>query len=224
FTDTLPTWASNLWNNNIKPFFTESIPNFLSNLWSQITSFVTETIPSIASSIAGTVTGWFGSIKDWIGNIFESIKSSFSLGYSDATSEHAWGGIMNVPHVGMVAEDGPEAIIPLSPSKSARGFDLWMKAGQQLGVKPYADGGIVGETTAITADTATASATAGGNTFEINMEVNPTFRIEGNESMDEEAIVAIIKARIKDMVDGIADELAERLARTFANMPVKGSA
>lgn len=226
FTDTLPTWASNIWNNNIVPFFTETIPGFFSSVWESVKKLFTEAIPTLAANIWGAISGWFSSIGDWFGSVWESVKSSFGAGYSDAKGKHAWGGIMNSPHVGLVAEDGPEAIIPLSPSKSARGLDLWMKAGRHLGVTPYADGDIVGETsTPVTSDTATATTGGGGtNHFDIKLEVNPVFEIEGRDGMDEETIVAIIKARIKDMVDGIADELAERLARSFANMPVKGSA
>lgn len=221
FTDTLPTWVSNVWNNNIVPFFTQTIPNFFSSLWDSVTKFVTEAIPQWASNIWGKISGWFSDIGSWFSDLWGKVKGAFGAGYSDATGKHAWGGIMTSPHVGMVAEDGPEAIIPLSPSKGNRGFDLWMKTGQLLGVKPYADGGIVGD-----ADVPTASYTpseGGGNHFEINVEVNPEFVIEG-ENMDEETIVAIIKARIKEMVDDIGDELAERLARIFANMPVKGGA
>lgn len=55
--------------------------------------------------------------------------------------------------------------------------------------------------------------------------MSPQFIIEARESgIDEDTIVDIIKARIREMVDDISDELAERLARIFANMPVKGGA
>lgn len=223
FTDTLPTWVSNIWNNNIVPFFTESIPNFFSSLWNTVTGFVTETIPSWANSIKETVSGWFSSIKDWFGDVWGKVKGFFGQGYSDATGKHAWGGIMNSPHVGMVAEQGPEAIIPLSPSKNARGLDLWMKTGQLLGVKPYADGGIAGNTSTITAETTATG--SGGNHFDIKIELSPEFIIETkNSGADEESIIAILKAHIREMVDDIGDELAERLARIFANMPVKGCA
>ena len=61
--------------------------------------------------------------------------------------------------------------------------------------------------------------------FDIHLEMSPQFIIEARESgIDEETIVNIIKARIREMVDDIGDELAERLARIFANMPVKGGA
>lgn len=223
FTDTLPTWTSTIWNNNIIPFFTQTIPNFFSQVWDGVTKFFTESLPNFVSGIWNTISGWFSSIKDWFGDVWDKVKSFFGAGYSDATGKHAWGGIMNSPHVGMVAEDGPEAIIPLSPGKAARGFDLWMKAGRQLGVQPYADGGIVGnETTPITTGTATSG---GGNTVEVKVEVNPQFVIEARDAgFDGESLIAVIKAHIREMVDDIGDELAERLARIFANMPVKGVA
>ena len=44
---------------------------------------------------------------------------------------HATGGLFTSPHVGMVAEAGPEAIIPLDGSKRSR--DLWEKAGEVIG-------------------------------------------------------------------------------------------
>ena len=51
---------------------------------------------------------------------------------------------MTRPHLGLVAEDGAEAIIPLSGNRRERGLDLWERTGEMLGVKPYADGGIAG--------------------------------------------------------------------------------
>lgn len=224
FTETLPNWVSDIWNNNIVPFFTETIPNFFTQVWDAVSKFFTESIPQFASMIWGKISGWFSSITDWLGQVWEKVKSAFGAGYSDAKSsgKHAWGGIMNSPHMAMVAEDGAEAIIPLSPSKRARGLDLWQNAGELLGVQPYEEGGIVGNTT----DVSTATATGGGgNNVEIKVEVNPEFVIQAKDAgFDGEQLVALIKAHIREMVDDIGDELAERLARVFANMPVKGVA
>ena len=116
-----------------------------------------------------------------------------------------------------------ESIIPLSPSKRNRGIDLWEQTGQALGVRPYAEGGIVGETED-TEVPITPSGTGGVPTkVEVHLELSPQFVIEARESgMDENTIISIIKAHIKEMVDDISDELAERLARVFANMPVRG--
>jgi len=221
FTDTLPTWAADTWNNSIVPFFTESIPGFFSDIWNGVKKLFTEEIPRVATNIWDNVSGWFNSIGDWFDETWDKVKGFFGAGYKDATSKHAWGGIMTSPHVGMVAEDGPEAIIPLSPSKVGRGFDLWMKAGQLLGVKPYADGGIAGNVQDVPVDSHTGN--SGGHHFSINLTLNPEFIIEGG-NLDEESIIAIIKAKIHELVDDISDEMAERLARIFANMPVKGEA
>lgn len=45
--------------------------------------------------------------------------------------KHASGGILTAPHIGMVAEDGPEAVIPLR--KSVRSYDLYRQTGEILG-------------------------------------------------------------------------------------------
>lgn len=47
---------------------------------------------------------------------------------------HAQGGILTSPHLGLVAEAGPEAVIPLSKRMRSRGLALWQQAGQHLDV------------------------------------------------------------------------------------------
>lgn len=56
---------------------------------------------------------------------------------------YATGGLITQPHLGLVGEDGPEAIIPLSPSRRGRGLQLWQQAGKWLGVQLHAAGAIV---------------------------------------------------------------------------------
>lgn len=77
----------------------------------------------------------------------ESSKPTFSVPglYTAPTEIHADGGFMTRPHVGLVAEDGAESIIPLSPKRRSRGIALWQETGRRLGVMAYADGGIVGQ-------------------------------------------------------------------------------
>ena len=141
----------------------------------------------------------------------------------DGAPGHAWGGIMNSPHMAMVAEDGAEAIIPLSPSKRARGMDLWMAAGQMMGVQPYADGDIVGQTDSQSVSTSTAAyASRGENSFEISVNLSPEFVIQSGGNVDENGILALLHEHIREMADDISDELADNLAKIFANMPIKG--
>lgn len=219
FTVTIPNKWTEFWNG-VGNFFTESIPTWWGNLTSKVSEFFTVTIPNAWNSFWD---GLWSSVSGFFGGVWDKVTGAFGSGYSDAT-EHAWGGIMTKPHMGIVAEDGAESIIPLSPSKRGRGIDLWERTGQALGVRPYAEGGIVGEpedTAAIPLDTGSS----GGPRIDVHLEMSPQFVVEARESgLDEEGIVAIIKARIREMVDDISDELAERLARIFANMPVKGGA
>jgi hypothetical protein len=129
------------------------------------------------------------------------------------------------PHMGIVAEDGAEGIIPLSPSKRQRGLDLWQRTGELLGVRAYEDGGIVGDEPD-EIPVASATGRAGQNiTIKVEVKAEPKFTIEGSgDNTDENKVLAVLKAYIREMTDDIGDELAERLARIFANMPVKGGA
>ncbi len=54
------------------------------------------------------------------------------------TVGHAAGGIFNVPHVAIVAEEAPgEAIIPLAASRRADAIGIWMETGRRLGMEAY---------------------------------------------------------------------------------------
>ena len=140
FTVTLPTWASSTWNNNIVPFFTQTIPQFFRDLWSSVTGFFRETLPTIASSIWTSIKSFFTeTIPGFFSGLWSNITGSASAGYAAATGNvkpHAAGGIFASPHVGLVAEAGPESIIPLSAGRRSRSIDLWTQTGQMLGMKP----------------------------------------------------------------------------------------
>jgi SLT domain-containing protein len=49
-------------------------------------------------------------------------------------AKHAFGGILTQPHLGMVAEAGPEAIIPLSVNKRNRAMDVFEQTANILGI------------------------------------------------------------------------------------------
>ncbi|TDL58315.1 hypothetical protein E2R60_05015 [Paenibacillus dendritiformis] len=55
---------------------------------------------------------------------------------------YADGGIGTKPHMGIVAEKGPEAFIPLSPNKRGRALSLYDKVGKALGVRDYSTGNL----------------------------------------------------------------------------------
>lgn len=67
----------------------------------------------------------------------------------EGVPENANGGIYpGKPFLSWVAEDGPEAIIPLGSKRRQRGLQLWAEAGRQLGIMNNADGGIYGNASA----------------------------------------------------------------------------
>ena len=49
--------------------------------------------------------------------------------------KYAFGGILTRPHMGLVAEAGPEAIIPLTSRMRSRALGLWEETGRRLGVR-----------------------------------------------------------------------------------------
>lgn len=61
-----------------------------------------------------------------------SLHDSSSFEFDDV-SEHASGGIFGKAHFGVVAENGPESIIPLNGSREAK--LLWKRTGELLGLK-----------------------------------------------------------------------------------------
>lgn len=177
-----------------------------------------------------------------------------------SVTRHAVGGIMTSPHIGMVAEDGAEAIIPLGSKRRSRGLSLWERVGEILGVKKYAEGGIVGNPElsrnslfqndginyikeSLSNEARTYNDFSEGNTddvsvaepvpvkaengkeqkteVKVNVQMTPTFQISGSNN-DEDSIMRIVRAHLKEMTDEIGGELAERLEMVFSNMPVKG--
>jgi SLT domain-containing protein len=50
----------------------------------------------------------------------------------DLVTLHAEGGILTRPHLGLIAEAGPEAVIPLNRSYRAKALALWRTAGERL--------------------------------------------------------------------------------------------
>lgn len=258
FTETIPEWAAGAFEA-ATTFFTQDIPKFIGNLWDNVTGFVTETIPQWGQSIANKVSGWFSSVSDWFSGIWDTVSGAFTSGYEEATGgsgtgAHAEGGIMNAPHLAQVAEDGPEAIIPLGASSRSRGMAVWEEAGDILGVnsRPRVGSNDDGLDDIILAGNGGgyAGPQGGGNgddvpvytsetpgrtgpaevaqsapvSAPVSIVLNQENNIQATDRMSAEEVAQILNDRIRGMVDDIGDEMAEKLARIFANMPVRGGA
>jgi tape measure domain-containing protein len=177
-----------------------------------------EVVPVAAPAMSGAsgIGGLFGGIiARW-----ESIKESFQAGREAgrAAAAYAVGGILTRPHLGLVAETGPEAIIPLSARMRARAMDLWLETGRRLGVRPYEEGGFAGALTwnreqkipvSFTPSFAMLGpATLGPATINLNFDLTGLVRqvvIESREDID-------------GAVDRIADAIANNLRSVFQNM------
>ncbi len=111
--------------------------------WKEITTFCSLMWHDPMAALAQFkefIYSTFGGVFSWLSDKWENIKNIFSQPLSvtikkvfsgDKPKAHATGGIFTTPHLGLVAEAGAEAIIPLADKN--RGFSLWKKAGAILG-------------------------------------------------------------------------------------------
>ena len=265
FTETVPQFFSDVWEGitgfftetvpqaletvggALKTFFTESIPGFFSDLWDGIVDFFTESVPNAISSIGESISGFFSrlgeKVSGFFGGIWDKVTGSASAGYNAATAKHAEGGIMTRPHVGLVAEDGAEAIIPLSGKRRKRGIELWEQTGEKLGVQPYANGGIAGEPEPDEPDPndwdpdgwpdlpdpdgGNGSPSPSGGAGQGMAALPPitiqnlTFEVnvDGAGAQDPQALVETIKENVRGMTDEIAYQLAIAIQQAYANTP-----
>ncbi len=254
--------------DSISDFFTENLPvikdeiqgridNFFHDtktqidaIWDDVKMFITETAPKIKEEIKNGITNFFNNIREKINGIWGNVQNTFSSGFRVAsikgtTAKHAEGGIMNSPHVGLVAEDGAEAIIPLSSKRRNRGLNLWEQAGRLLGVRPYAEGGItkipmsskkpegsIGVDKNPPLEVHSSSKTSPSPELNppplISNGVNPSVTIQnltfeinmnGADTSDAQSLIETIKENVHGMTDEIAYQLAVAMQQVYANTP-----
>lgn len=153
-------WSDLIWENvAILTAYVVNLQNKATDIIARMGAWANETWGAIA------VTTSFGAnLQSQANNIITS-GTELATALSDAASRvrafsppaigevpapayiaaHAAGGILTQPHLGLVAEEGPEAIIPLSPARRGRALELYMQTGRMLGVVPHAAGGIFGK-------------------------------------------------------------------------------
>lgn len=142
--------------------------------------------------------------------------------------KNAMGGIYDGAFLSWVAEDGPEAIIPLSAKRRNRGLDLWLAAGRALGVGQFAEGGIVAPYAGLLSQIGDSEEAEGrasayapapqkaGVTVSVSVNSNPVFQIE---SENPEGVMDKIRANIKEIVDMLGSQMAAELEDILSNMP-----
>jgi len=129
-----------------------------------------------------------------------------------------------IQHMGLIAEDGAEAMIPLSPDKHDRAVDLWQNVGRLIGIKTYADGGITdgfsGSSESPSSDMASASSAPAAIEIPISIN-NVTFKVEVPPNSSPDTILKVIRENMGNLTDEIAETLAEAVRKIFANTPME---
>lgn len=213
--------------SEVESTFSESMPadghtdvtldqtNNAAEIYSEVASEVQSTFSNpIAASCTVNVT------LDWhITNPSAGITTSGSGSSVTASiTGNAEGSIVTGPLLSWVGEDGPEAIIPLGSKRRDRGMDLWLQAGRALGVKEYADGGMIGDVplSGGSSDSTSGDSSGSGDKGQVVINMNPVFNINGNSGNDT---VNTIKEKLKELINEMSGELATRLLESYANMP-----
>ncbi len=154
---------------------------------------------------------------------------------SKVAGNHATGGYVSGKQLSWVGEEGPEAIIPLVPSRRSRAVDLYQEVGNILGIDSHAIGGIVG------------SFQTGENSFQkiekgdsfptqipirtiepsyykdtpiqVNVQMTPEITIY--RSSEEEDIEGKLQRNMKEIANDLGYEIATKLEQVFSNLPLK---
>ena len=147
---------------------------------------------------------------------------------------NAEGGIYDGAMLSWVAEDGPEAIIPLGAKRRERGLELWLQAGEMLGVAEFSDGGIVapysgvlgslpddswdnnGDFSPPPVSAGNGNSSAGGTGISVSVSANPVFHIEGGGNSDD--ILSQIKAKQSEIAEVLGGAIADQLEDILLNM------
>lgn len=213
--------------SEVESTFSESMP---ADGHTDVTLDQTNNAAEVYSEVAGEVQSTFSNpipasctvnvTLDWhITNPSAGITTSGSGSSVTASiAGNAEGSIVTGPLLSWVGEDGPEAIIPLGSKRRDRGMDLWLQAGRALGVKEYADGGMIGDVplSGGSSDSTSGDSSGSGDKGQVVINMNPVFNINGNSGNDT---VNTIKEKLKELINEMSGELATRLLESYANMP-----
>ena len=213
--------------SEVESTFSESMPT---DGHTDVTLDQTNNAAEVYSEVAGEVQSTFSNpipasctvnvTLDWhITNPSAGITTSGSGSSVTASiTGNAKGSIVTGPLLSWVGEDGPEAIIPLGSKRRDRGMDLWLQAGRALGVKEYADGGMIGDVplSGGSSDSTSGDSSGSGDKGQVVINMNPVFNINGDSGNDT---VNTIKEKLKELINEMSGELATRLLESYANMP-----
>ncbi|MCR4819146.1 MAG: hypothetical protein K5841_09355, partial [Fretibacterium sp.] len=129
-------------------------------------------------------------------NAWNMIVEAPDIGQKLNIAAHATGGIFSTPHIGLVAESGPEAVVPLSDR--SRGIPLWLAAGEEMGMN-FMGGNTVSN---YTGGSSISNSYSGGS---------PTINITVNGGGDDRGLAQRIAQAVRDALSDI-QSYEERVA------------
>ncbi|MNW34035.1 hypothetical protein D3C74_110020 [compost metagenome] len=212
-------WTSNTWEsakdiwNSTRDAINETLFNgeWWQSKWDNVKGW--------AANAWESIKGGWGTFWDKVGSAFEEGKEAGQQAAAGGTKAYARGGFVTAPHIGLVGEAGPEAIIPLSAGKRGRGLELWEQAGRMMGVLPYAFGGIVGASNAPEAPMSAPLAplaplgTGGGMTIILG-GIKFSITVENG---DGPSVIDAIREHGDEIADEIAGKIGARLDESTNN-------
>ena len=185
---------------------TEINLNDMQTAWGDASSAAARESQQASATVENAFSGMGDSISSALSGIGGWL-SSLGSRYFDNPTPHAAGGFAFSPHLGLVGEAGPEAIIPLGTGMRERGLDLLGKAAEMLGVD-------VGEN-----GLAAFAGTGSSDPVKIELGgISPTFNITGNG--DPEKISEVISQKMGAIADNFAAIMAEKLSQINSNQPI----
>lgn len=185
---TAGVWLYNNWN---------TVKNFFVTLWNdpmQALSDFGAGVMSKFQSLYDWVMDKWTALTDFLSHPIDAAVNFVSGGAGESVASNAAGGIYGKgAFLTTFAEDGPEAAIPLTPSR--RSVGLWTETGQALGTIPGADvlrRGI----------TAPRSASSGGA---VTVDFRPQVTIQGNADAEVvQQAMSVTVQQLRRMLEDIA--------------------
>lgn len=207
---------------------------FESTVWAPIASGVDGVYNSITSAFQSahdTVIGIFGGLANWFeSNVIAPVKEKFSQLASFGSSivsrgaeitglvPKANGGFVNSPTEALIGEAGPEVVIPLSPSRRNRAYDLMQEAWDAIGGAPVSGDELDAGTSAGVSPIPIPVVQKTGNAAKVEVGgISISINVDAGGAGAPEDVVKVIKANINDITDDVAARLATVLGSIYSN-------
>lgn len=161
----------------------------------------------VFKTIKVNITAIKGKVTSFLGNLFGSANGGiYGFANGGIVGGFADGGYTHKKMLSWIGEEGPEAIIPLTPARRARALDLWEETGKRLGVLKNANGGVY----------AGGDGPSSGSSVQVNVGgVTIEVKSEGGN------VLETIKAQKEQIATEVAEVLNVALSAQFNNMPAK---